>query len=151
MKSQFFFALQVALLLLNSQLVSAAERTSVDLYCQTMVTSVIDTSQYVTKKKIPLEQLQRAEKDMSDLCLATPAMESKRISNMSGQEIAIVSCVGFAEGAYIAYQPKGAPDEPYSKQMARREFAFKACASNPKKFQDDIFRRGPDYATTQRY
>ncbi len=151
MKFGIFIALQITLLFLNSQTAGAEERTSVDLYCQSMITSVIDTTQYVTKKKIPVGKLQQTEKGMSDFCLAKPAMKSKLISNMSGQEIAIVSCVGFAEGAYIAYQPKGAPDEPSSKLVARREFAFKACASNPKKFQEDIFRRGPDYVTTQIY
>ena len=151
MKLETFFALPITLLFLNSQPVNAEERTSIDLYCQTMIASFIETTQYVTKKKIPLETLQRTEKGMSDLCLATPAIKSKRISSMSSSEIAVMSCVGFAEGAYIAYQPKGAPDEPFSKLMTRREFAFKACASNSKKFQEDIFRHGADYVITQIY
>ncbi|CAE6754715.1 hypothetical protein [Paraburkholderia aspalathi] len=130
---------------------NAAERTSVDLYCRSMVNALIDTLQFVSKKPIPLERLKQEEKAMSQFCLATPAVSPKPISRMSSNDIALVSCVGFAEGAYIAYQPKGAPDEPYSMLKARREFAANSCASNPKAFQDDIFRHGPDYVLKQRY
>jgi hypothetical protein len=151
MKTGKRWALVFAMLSTVGSVGNAAERTSVDLYCQSMVNTLIDTLQFVSKKPIPLEKLKQQEKAMSQFCLATPAVSAVPISSMSSKDIALVSCVGFAEGAYIAYQPKGAPDEPYSMLKARREFAAKSCASNPKGFQHDIFHHGPDYVLKQRY
>jgi len=151
MKTGRFGLIAIALLTLCPHAVEAAEQTSVDLYCQTMVSTLIETIEYISKKPIPVQSLQKVEKPMLDMCLSTPAMAPKKLSSMLPGEISIVSCIGFAEGAYIAYQPKGAPDEPHSVLKARREFAANACSSNPRKFREDIFRRGPDFAMRQHY
>lgn len=146
-----FQLLALAATLLGTASAHAAERTSVDLYCATMVSTLIETSQHLAKTPIPEDKIRTVEKQASDFCRAMPAQNVRPLSGMSGAEKTVVSCVGFAEGASLAYQPKDAPDEPYSKLKRRREFSAQACASNPKQFQHDIFRKGPDYVLTQKY
>jgi hypothetical protein len=94
--------------------------------------------------------MRKMTKDMEDGCKTTPAPAMLPLSSMTSEQVGAISCLAFAEGAYVAHT-LGRPHESYDKLSTRRTFAQHACLANPKRFKDDIFRLGPDYVLKQRY
>lgn len=128
----------------------APAQTSAELYCKAMPFAFIDTFKYLGTGKVSEEKMYKTAEEMEAACNSGPAPGATSVRSMTAQEIVTVSCLGFAEGVYIAYT-LGVPLEPYKLLLKRRTFAANACASNPRKFQDDIFKRGPDYVLKQKY
>lgn len=157
LKTSFFMSVAILAITLASSNVSAAPSsspTSVDLYCETMVTTTIETSLRLRTKPLSQEKLKKAselEAEMLALCKATPAVgQAKLQSEMSAQEFRIVSCVAMAEGITNAY--KKSEYESVEKLSEGRAFAANACASNESKaFLNDLNRFGPDYVKGRQY
>lgn len=128
----------------------APAQTSAELYCKAMPFAFIETFKYLGTGKVTEEKMYKTADEMEAACNNGPAPGATSVRSMSAKEIVAVSCLGFAEGVYIAYT-LGVPVEPYRLLLKRRTFAANACASSPKKFQEDIFKRGPDYVLGQKY
>lgn len=131
---------------------TASARTSIDIYCETMVTALVETSLLLSKKPPSQEKLKKVgeiEAETLKLCKSTPAVgEAKLQSEMTPQEITVISCLAIAEGISTAYNSEY---ESYAKLSERRTFAANSCSSNSKAFLNDIYKNGPDYVMSQRY
>lgn len=126
------------------------KETSVDLYCKSLVFGYIDTRKHLGTLTNNDEKFNKTAVAMEKFCRDTPAPKPVPAATMSPTQIALASCVGFAGGAQLAHQ-LNVPSESYTVLDKRRNFAMKACESNPKRFQNDIFEKGPDYVLTQKY
>lgn len=143
------FYIFFSLFSLNSSSASR-EKTSVDLFCKSMSFGFADTFKFLGHKPDHGEQFEKAILDMEKVCVQSPTANPMLQKNMDNKLISGLSCLGFAQGAYIAHT-LGLPDPSYSQLEKERVFFANACEKNPQKFQDDIFRKGPIYTLKQRY
>lgn len=129
-----------------------AEGTSVDIYCDTMVFSLMQTHERLNKSKYSESQKRKAaeiEAGILEFCKSSPAEGGEKLqSKMTPLEMNVVSCMGFVDGVFQAYYPDYVE---YSKLKERRMFVAKACASNSKAVKNDIYKYGPDYVLEQKY
>lgn len=149
MKPKKIIALVALLLAGSAQSAEVGKETSVNLYCKSMTFGFIDTYRYLGAKSSPAK-INETEAAMEKTCSDGPAPAPVAVATMTSKQIALVSCLGFATGAQLAHQV-GLPAESYALLSKRRDFAANACGLNPKKFQSDILKFGPDYVLTQNY
>lgn len=133
----------------NVQAAAATQETSVDLYCKSLSFAFIDVYRYLnaTSNSAKLENTGTA---MEESCRNSPAIAPVPLVSMKPSQVTVVSCLGFATGAQLAHQV-GLPTESYAMLSKRRDFALAACQSNPKRFQADVLKHGPDYVLQQKY
>ncbi len=128
----------------------AENKMGSDLYCETMTATFMQLTVEKAAKPIERDKIKITEEAILKFCKDAPSSTPRSLSSMTVKEIAVISCMGLAEGAYLAYK-RGEPDEPFSKLAERRNFAATACINNPKKFQNDMILKGPDYVLIQNY
>jgi len=123
--------------------------TSVDLYCKSLSFGFMDTYRYLHTKQNE-RKLESVGIAMEESCRLAPSVAPLKVANMKPAQITVITCFGFATGAQLAHQV-GLPAESYAMLSKRRDFAVNACRSGPKRFQEDVFKRGPDYVLSQKY
>jgi len=150
--SMRFLAPLLALFMAMSSGTRAAapsQETSVDLYCKSLSFGFMDTYRFLNSRQDEAK-LNKAGVAMEQSCRNAPTIAPMKMTSMKPSDIATMSCLGFATGAQLAHQV-GRPAESYSVLSKRRDFALGACQKDPKRFQDDVFKRGPDFVLTQKY
>ena len=148
---RFIAPLLVLLMATGSSVRAAApsQETSVDLYCKSLSFGFMDTYRFLNPQQNEAK-LNTAGIAMEQSCRNAPTIAPMKVSSMKPSDITTMSCLGFATGAQLAHQV-GRPAESYSLLSKRRDFALGACQKDPKRFQDDVFKRGPDFVLTQKY
>lgn len=150
MYAKLAVALALVILTGTARASGAVKQTSVDLYCKSLAFGFIDTYKFLVPASGSDEKLIKAGSDMERTCADAPAPAPLTVSKMPPAQIALLACLGFSTGAQLAHQV-GMPTEPYGTLEKRRNFAGAACQANPKKFQSDIFKKGPDFVLKQKY
>jgi hypothetical protein len=125
-------------------------QTAIDLYCKSLAFGFIDTYKFLVPTSGSNDKVNKVGADMERTCADAPAPAPLAVATMPPMQIAMVACLGFSTGAQLAHQV-GMPAEAYATLEKRRMFAGAACQANPKKFQNDIFKNGPDYVLKQKY
>jgi hypothetical protein len=143
-------AVALALVMLTGTVQSAgpAKETSIDLYCKSLAFGFIDTHKFLVPTVGSNDKVNKVGADMERTCANAPAPAPLVVATMAPNQIAMVACLGFSTGAQLAHQV-GMPAEAYATLEKRRMFAGAACQTNAKKFQNDIFKKGPDYVLKQ--
>lgn len=150
MYTKLAVALALVILTGTARASEAVKQTSVDLYCKSLAFGFIDTYKFLVPASGSNDKLNKAGADMERTCADAPAPAPLAVATMPPAQIAWLGCLGFSTGAQLAHQV-GMPTEPYATLDKRRSFAGAACQANPKKFQNDIFKKGPDYVLKQKY
>ena len=148
-KTSFFF---IALFLTHAKDSASQSKieTSVDIYCKSMTYAFADTYKFLGRKPNNGGRFENLISNTKKICYETPTPSPMRRRDMNADQVQILNCLGFAQGAYLAHTI-GEPTPSYTKMTEEREFHLQSCKKNSKKFKDDIFRMGPAYAMRQNY
>lgn len=134
---------------------SSSERTSTDIYCESMALALYESLLNYQAPKTP-ELEKRVEKSQSETLRACKAMPTvgaaeKKIKDMTPQEISLIGCVGMAEGVFMAQADSTSNHFSYVELTKNRKFIASACLTNQKRFLGDLRKHGPKHALSQNY
>ena len=109
---------------------------------------------YQAPKTAELEK--RVEKSQSETLQACKAMPTigateKKVKDMTPQEIALIGCVGMAEGVFMAQADSSSNSFSYAELTKNRKFIASACVTNKKRFLGELRNNGPKYVLKQNY
>jgi hypothetical protein len=134
---------------------SKNEKTSTDIYCESMTLALYESLlNYQAPKTAELEK--RVEKSQSETLQACKAMPTigateKKVKDMTPQEIALIGCVGMAEGVFMAQADSSSNNFSYAELTKNRKFIASACVTNKKRFLGELRKNGPKYVLNQNY
>jgi hypothetical protein len=134
---------------------SSNERTSTDIYCESMTLALYESLLNYQAPKTP-ELEKRVEKSQSETlkgCKAMPTVGAteKKIKDMTPEEISLIGCVGMAEGIFMAQADSTSNHSSYVELTKNRKFIAGACVTNKKRFLGDLRKHGPNYVLSQNY
>lgn len=134
---------------------SEAEKTSTDIYCESMTLALYES---LLNYQAPntAEMKKRVEKSQSETLQACKAMPTigateKKVKDMTPQEIALIGCVGMAEGVFMAQADSSSKNFSYAELTKNRKFIASACVTNKKRFLGDLRKNGPKYVLNQNH
>ena len=132
-----------------------AEKTSTDVYCETMTVALYESLLNYQPPKTP-ELSKRVDKSHAETLAACKAMPTigateKRVKDMTPEELSLLGCVALAEGIFMAQADSTDNHFKYSELTENRRFIAKACISNKKLFLGDLRSRGPKYVLKKGY
>ncbi|WP_139326350.1 hypothetical protein [Azonexus hydrophilus] len=139
----------------STTIASSNDRTSIDIYCESMSLALYESTLNYQAPKTP-EIARRVEKSQSETLKACKAMPAsggteKKIKKMSPEEINLVSCIGIAEGIFMAKSESTENQFSYAELTKNRNFIANACITSQKRFLSDLRKHGPKYALNQTY
>lgn len=143
-----FFGLVLIFSYANAKSVGV-ERTSTDIYCESMALALYESLLNYQPPKSP-EIAKRVDKSQAETLAACKAMPTvgaaeKKIKNMTPQEISLIGCVGIAEGIFMAQADTTENYSSYTELTKNRNFIARACMMNKKRFLGDLKTHGPKY------
>lgn len=156
--TQKAFSLLLCLMLIafsTSARASPNNTTSTDIYCESMTLSLYESMLNYEAPKTP-ELEKRVEKAQSETlkgCKAMPTVGAaeKNIKNMTPEEISLISCVGMAEGIFMAQTDSTSNQFSYVELTKNRKFIASACTTNKKRFLGDLRKYGPKHVLGKNY
>jgi len=131
------------------------DRTSTDLYCETMTIAFFESALEgkPPSSKEHAKRLEAAEQEMLETCKSMPIRGGKvKIEKeMTAIERAQISCLAIANGIATAQASKTEDNLLYSKLSQQQQFFSKACSSNRKQFLSDMKKYGPYHVLSKNY
>ncbi|MBF4990102.1 hypothetical protein [Methylophilus sp. QUAN] len=99
------------------------------------------------------KRLDNSQAETLSACKAMPTIGAaeKRIKDMTPQEMSLISCIGIAEGIFVAKADSTENHVSYSELMSNRKLIAKACSTNKKRFLSDLKSYGPKYVLKSAY
>lgn len=139
----------------KNDIASKGDKTSKDLYCESMSLALYESLlNYQASKITGFEN--RVEKSQAETfkgCKALPTIgvPEKSIKDMTPQEASLISCIGIAEGTFMAQADSTSNYFSYTDLTKHRKFIASACVTSKKRFLGDLKEHGPKYVLTQNY
>ena len=139
----------------GQSLAKSQDRTSTDLYCETMTIAFFESALEGKPPSSPAhaKRLEAAEQEMLETCKSMPITggKMKMQSEMTPAEMAQLSCLATANGVATAQASKTEDRLLYSKLSQQQKFFSNACSSNRKQFLADMKKYGPYHVLSKRY
>jgi hypothetical protein len=134
---------------------SGSERTSTDIYCESMTLALYESLLGYQPPKTPevAKRVDNAQAETLEACKAMPTIGAaeKRVKDMTLEETFLIGCVGMAEGMFMAQADTTENGFTYTELTKNRKFIAKACITSKKRFLNDLKTRGPKYVLRNIY
>lgn len=132
-----------------------AERTSTDLYCETMTVSFFEHifSSKPPKSDTHAEEIKNSEREMLKICKSMPTVggKEKSLKEMTPKEFSQLTCLAVADGISTAHYTRNEDHLLYAELSRKRQFFMDACASNSKLLLADMKKYGPYHVLKKQY
>lgn len=131
------------------------DRTSTDLYCETMTIAFFEQAfnSKPPKSDAHAEKIKNAEHEMLKTCKSMPIVggKEKKLKEMSPIELSQLTCLAVADGISTEHYSRNEDHLLYAELSRKRQFFMDACASNSKQFLADIKKYGPYHVLKKNY
>ena len=131
------------------------ERTVVDLYCESMAVSLIESALDLTPpmSQDDTKRIQTLHAKILKECKTQfkDYVPKTRQQDMTMGVLSVFACLGTADGIALAYGIKTEDPLSDAKRTRNRPFYTKACINNRTLFLSDIKKYGPDHVLNKTY
>ncbi len=152
-KTSLIFTL--LLFISSTTIASPSDKTAIDIYCESMSLSLYESLLNYQPPKTPEieKRLEKSQLETLKACKLMPASggAEKKLKEMTHAEINLVSCIGIAEGIFMAKSESKENFFSYAELTKNRRFISNACFKNQKLFLSDLRKNGPKYVLNQKY
>lgn len=139
----------------STTIASSSDRTAIDIYCESMSLSLYESILNYQAPKTPEieKRLEKSQSETLKACKLMPASggAEKKLKEMTHAEINLVSCIGIAEGIFMAKSESKENFFSYAELTKNRRFIANACVKNQKLFLSDLRKHDPRYVLNQKY
>ena len=131
------------------------QRTSTDLYCETMTISLFEQvfGSKPPKSDAQAEKIKNAEQETLKTCKSMPTVggKEKSLKEMTPKELSQLNCLAVADGISTAHYTQNEDHLLYAELSRKRQFFMDACASNSKQLLADLKKYGPYHVLKKQY